>query len=223
MAVEDGSGLSSGQERIDRREDLDDDDDGGVESFFAWFFRGTGPPGVLSGAAFQKNRLSSVSSAYATLFEEDHVASLLGAESPGAVLASLARLTGESTKRCEERLRKLAFEFFSERSRRREGYARLHVFEGYQAAGLRTNSGVRRIAGRSRCDCLGRAFSRLSFDRFGGFAAGGVSAVRCGPRSCFHSHRAPVSPLAAKKAVAGRGVRGFPSWHFGAASSVGSC
>ncbi|MDE0203537.1 MAG: DEAD/DEAH box helicase family protein [Rhodospirillaceae bacterium] len=136
MAVEDGSGLSSGQERIDRREDLDDDDDGGVESFFAWFFRGAGPPGVLSGAAFQKNRLSSVSSAYATLFEDDHVASLLGAESPGEVLASLARVTGEPTKRCEERLRKLAFEFFGERSRRREGYARLHVFEGYQAAGL---------------------------------------------------------------------------------------
>ena len=135
-AVEDDSELSSERERIDRREDLDDDDDGGVESFFAWFFRGGGPPGVLSGAAFQKNRLSSVSSAYATLFEDDYVASLLGNESPGAVLASLAQLTGESTEQCEKRLRKLAFEYFSERSRRREGYARLHVFEAYQVAGL---------------------------------------------------------------------------------------
>ena len=135
-AVEDGSSFSSERERIDRRDYLDDDDDGGVESFFAWFFRGGGPPGVLSGAAFQKNRLSSVSSAYVTLFEDDYVARLLGADSPEMVLASLARLTGESTRRCEERLRKLAFVFFGERSRRREGYARLHVFEGYQVAGL---------------------------------------------------------------------------------------
>ena len=35
---------------------LDADDTGDTESFFGWFFRGDGPPGVLSGAAFQKNR-----------------------------------------------------------------------------------------------------------------------------------------------------------------------
>lgn len=54
-----------------------EDDEGGTDSFFAWFFRGQGPSGILSGAAFQKNRLASISSAYATLFEEDHVAWLL--------------------------------------------------------------------------------------------------------------------------------------------------
>ena len=127
--------LSSEFERIDRRDDLEEDDEGGAESFFAWFFRGNGPSRVLSGAAFQKNRLSSTSSAYATLFEDDYVANLLDVDA-GGVLESLARVTGESPERCTERLRRLAFGFFQERSRQREGYPRLYVYEGYQAAGL---------------------------------------------------------------------------------------
>jgi len=134
-AREDDNDLSDERERIDRRDDLDEDDEGGVESFFAWFFRGDGPPRVLSGAAFQKNRLSSTSSAYATLFEDDYVASLLGVDA-GGLLQALAGATGLSADRCTERLRSLAFGFFQERSRRREGYPRLYVFEGYQAAGL---------------------------------------------------------------------------------------
>ena len=69
-AREGESDLSSELERIDRRDDLEEEDEGGAESFFAWFFRGNGPPHVLSGAAFQKNRLSSISSAYAALFED---------------------------------------------------------------------------------------------------------------------------------------------------------
>ena len=134
-AREDDTDLSTEQERIDRRDDLEEDDEGGAESFFAWFFRGNGPSGELSGAAFQKNRLSSTSSAYATLFEDDYVASLLDVEA-GGVIESLARVTGDSPERCAERLRHLAFGFFQERSRQREGYPRLYVFEGYQAAGL---------------------------------------------------------------------------------------
>ena len=106
-----------------------------MESFFAWFFRGDGPSRVLSGAAFQKNRLSSTSSAYATLFEDDYVASLIGVDA-GDLLQTLPQATGLSAERCTERLRSLAFGFFQERSRRREGYPRLYVFEGYQAAGL---------------------------------------------------------------------------------------
>ena len=127
--------LSGERERIDRRDYLEGDDEGGAESFFAWFFRGNGPSGVLSGAAFQKNRLSSTSSTYSTMFEDDYVASLLGVEA-GGVLPSLARRVGESPGRCKERLRRLAFGFFRQRSGQREGYPRLYVFEGYQAAGL---------------------------------------------------------------------------------------
>ena len=132
---EDATDLTSEQERIDQRDDLEVDDEGGAESFFAWFFRGNGPSGVLSGAAFQKNRLASTSSAYATLFEDDYVASLLGVNA-GDVLESLARVIGEPPERCTERLRRLAFGFFHERSRQRGGYPRLYVYEGYQAAGL---------------------------------------------------------------------------------------
>ena len=94
--------ISSEQERIDRRDDLEEEDEGGAESFFAWFFRGYGPSGVLSGAAFQKNRLSSTSSVYATLFEDDYVASLLGVQA-GEVIDSLARVTGQPLESCTER------------------------------------------------------------------------------------------------------------------------
>ena len=134
-ASEDDTDLTSEQERIDQRDNLEVDDEGGAESFFAWFFRGNGPSGVLSGAAFQKNRLASTSSAYATLFEDDYVASLLGVEA-GDVLESLARVLGKPPERCTERLRRLAYGFFRERSRQQDGYPRLYVYEGYQAAGL---------------------------------------------------------------------------------------
>ena len=134
-AREKDTDLTSEQERIDQRNDLEVDDEGGAESFFAWFFRGNGPSSVLSGAAFQKNRLASTSSAYATLFEDDYVASLLGVEA-GDVLESLAHVLGKPPERCTEQLRRFAYGFFRERSRQQDGYPRLYVYEGYQAAGL---------------------------------------------------------------------------------------
>ena len=124
-------------EPVDRRDDVEAEDDDEVrpESFFAWFFRGSGPDGVLSGTAFRKNRLSSTSSVYASLFEDDYVASLLGVEAQ-EVIESLARRRGEPRKRVTEQLRRRAFGFFRERSRQRDGYPRLYVIEAYQAAGL---------------------------------------------------------------------------------------
>ena len=80
-------------------------------------------------------KLDTTAAALATLFEDDYVVSLLDVEA-GGVIESLARVTGDSPERCAERLRHLAFGFFQERSRQREGYPRLYVFEGYQAAGL---------------------------------------------------------------------------------------
>ena len=133
---EEDTDLTSEQERIDQRDDLEVDDEGGAESFFAWFFRGNGPSSVLSGAAFQKNRLASTSSAYATLFEDDYVASLLGVEAGADVLESLAHVLGKPPERCTEQLRRFAYGFFRERSRQQDGYPRLYVYEGYQAAGL---------------------------------------------------------------------------------------
>lgn len=124
----------SATEPDDRRDDLGAEDER-PESFFAWFFRRSGPSGVLSGAAFQKNRLSSTSSVYASLFEDDYVASLLGVEAQ-EVIESLANRRGEPRERFTEQLRRRAFGFFRERSRQREGYPRLYVIEAYQAAGL---------------------------------------------------------------------------------------
>ena len=76
------------QESLELRSISEEEDEGSAETFFSWFFRGMGPQRVLSGAAFQKNRLASVSAVYATLFEDDWVSWLLGRpEDPLVVLA----------------------------------------------------------------------------------------------------------------------------------------
>jgi len=111
-----------------------EDDDGGAESFFAWFFRGAGPKGVLSGGAFQKNRLASTSSVYSTLFEYDYVSSLLGC--PHDVFASLAKQLGQESAELARNLRTRAYRYFSASTKQKEGYPRLLVFDAYQVAGL---------------------------------------------------------------------------------------
>jgi hypothetical protein len=120
---------------------FEEEDPGGTETFFSWFFRGEGPKGVLSGAAFQKNRLASQSSVYATFFEDDHVGWLLGATED--VVGSLAAAAGLQRDATVARLRGLAWRHLRQRSavveadtsgRRR--YPRILVFEAYQNAGL---------------------------------------------------------------------------------------
>ena len=148
--------LSSERERMDRRDDLEDDDEGGAESFFAWFFRGKGPGGVLSGAAFREHRMST-SSVYATLFEDNYVASLLGVGA-GNVVDSLGRAIGESPESCEKRLRGLAYGFFRERSQQRDGYSRRYVFEGYQVASL--------ILLREHSERIGKKAATILAERF---------------------------------------------------------
>jgi hypothetical protein len=117
----------------ERSADLEEDA-GGIDSFFAWFFRGKGPDRLLSGAAFQKNRLGNVSSAYATLFEDDYVAWLLGR--PADVIERLCQVTGKDGAVLLPELRKTAYAYFRHRTTRRDGYPRLYVFESYQHAGL---------------------------------------------------------------------------------------
>ncbi|MCP3993472.1 MAG: DEAD/DEAH box helicase [bacterium] len=131
---------SDEDEAAEYREFVDEDDEGSAETFFAWFFRGTGPSGVLSGAAFQKNRLGSTSSVYATLFEDDHVSWLLGRpEDPIGALASAVKKTREQVI---ETLRSWGYALFRERSRQKEGYPRLYVFEAYQSAALEMLAGA---------------------------------------------------------------------------------
>jgi hypothetical protein len=109
---------------------IDDDDEGSAESLFAWFFRGKSARGRLSGAAFQKSRLASSSSAYSTLFEDDYVSWLL--REPEAPMAALAQELGMSLEQARGRLRTRAYA----RIRSREKFPKLHVFEAYQTAGL---------------------------------------------------------------------------------------
>jgi hypothetical protein len=118
-----------------------EEDEGGTDSFFAWFFRGEGPKGLLSGAAFQKNRLGSMSSAYATLFEDDHVSWLLSR--PQDPLAELAKRMGITQSNLNDQLSEQAYGYFTERTKQREGYPRYYVFEAYQAAALRFLTQVR--------------------------------------------------------------------------------
>jgi hypothetical protein len=70
----------------------DTEEAGGADTFFAWFFRGTGPRGVFSGAALKKRFVSS-SGVFATFFEENVVAVILGV-SPPMVPDRLAELAG---------------------------------------------------------------------------------------------------------------------------------
>jgi len=123
------------EEHLELREHLVEEDEGGADSFFAWFFRGDGPRGVLSGAAFQKNRLSSPASRYVTLLDDDYVGALLGVRDAD-VLAALRERAGTAGDALDARLRARAFAYFSERSRQKEGYPRLYVWEGYQVAAL---------------------------------------------------------------------------------------
>jgi len=113
---------------------MDEDDEGSTETFFSWFFRGKGPGGILSGSAFQKNRLANTSAVHSTLFEDDYVSWLL--ERPSDIMKSLAEITNISRKLLTTTLRNAAYGNFKNLSRQKKGYARLYVFEAYQMAAL---------------------------------------------------------------------------------------
>ena len=132
FVVDDAEGDS--EEVLERRDYTDERDPGSAETFFSWFFRGQGPARVLSGAAFQRNRLASASSVYATIFEDDHVAMLL--DRPEDVPLALAAALGTTWEDLGPRLRSRAYAHFRSRSRQQEGYPRLLVFEAYQAVAL---------------------------------------------------------------------------------------
>ncbi len=113
---------------------VETDDKGGHDTFFSWFFRGEGPSGFLSGAAFRRNRFQSDGSVYASFFEDNHVAELLG-WGEGTMLARLADALGANPEEVEAKLRDLAFGACRHRTGRQH-LDRALVFEGYQAAAL---------------------------------------------------------------------------------------
>jgi len=119
------------RERSEHRSYVDEEDEGSSETFFAWFFRGKGPPKCLSGAAFQKNRFSSIGSAYSTFFEEDYVSWILGRQPDP--LDALKRLIGRDTF---EELPARAYGVLRARTKQVDKYPRLYAYESYQIAAL---------------------------------------------------------------------------------------
>lgn len=122
------------EEREEDRRYLNEEDEGSMETFFSWFYRGKGPSGCLSGAAFQRNRLSSTSSVYATLFEDDYVSMLL--DRPTDVFGELVNVLNANKNKLAQKLRNRAFGHFRNRSQRKGKFPKLHIFDAYQIACL---------------------------------------------------------------------------------------
>lgn len=105
-------------------------DHGGTDTFFAWFFRGNGPEGFVSGATFQE-RFRAQSGALATFFARHHVAELLDVE-PDETLEALASATRLDLHALRDRHREVAASFLSDAKTVENGPR----FEAAQAAAL---------------------------------------------------------------------------------------
>ncbi len=108
----------------------EEDDSGGLDTFFSWFFRGEGPRGVVSGANVQQ-RFTQRSAVYATFFEDNHVAEILGCR-PGEVTAHLCRALGVDSPGLHAGLQERSKRFLS----RARKVARGDRFEAVQAAAI---------------------------------------------------------------------------------------
>jgi hypothetical protein len=105
-------------------------DEGGLETFFAWFFRGEGPSGLLSGAKLQL-RFSQAGARLSTVFEDNHVGWLLGAR-PGQVFARLSETLGMSTESLKRELQMRADSFLPSVQKQQ----RRNLFAAFQQAAL---------------------------------------------------------------------------------------
>lgn len=108
----------------------DDADTGGSDTFFAWFFRGQGPRGFVSGANVQQ-RFIQRGAIYATFFEDNYVADLLACV-PADVEARLAETLGLDQAALREDLRRRSRRFLTRAKR----HARADRFEAVQAAAV---------------------------------------------------------------------------------------
>ena len=108
----------------------DDADRGGVDTFFAWFFRGEGPRGVVSGANINQ-RFVQRGTAYATFFAENYVADVLGCR-PGVVQGRLATALGVTEGLLRATLQVRSGRFLT----RAKKPARADRFDSVQAAAI---------------------------------------------------------------------------------------
>jgi hypothetical protein len=105
-------------------------DQGGNDTFFAWFFRGKGPEDVVSGATIQQ-RFIQRGATYATFFEDNYVAEVLGCRH-GEVESRLAEALGLSREALREELRERSRHFLSGARK----YQRADRFEAVQGAAI---------------------------------------------------------------------------------------
>lgn len=108
----------------------DEDDKGGTDTFFAWFFRGEGPSGVISGANVQQ-RFVQRGAVYSTFFEDNDVADVLGCR-PGEVEETLGRVLHVSREELRVQLQERSRRFLT----RAQKPARADRFEAVQAAAM---------------------------------------------------------------------------------------
>src|SRR6185503_11961596 len=97
---------------------------------FAWFFRGKGPGGVISGANVQQ-RFVQRGAVYSTFFEDNDVAEVLGCR-PGEVEETLARALYVSREELRAQLQERSRRFLT----RAQKPARADRFEAVQAAAI---------------------------------------------------------------------------------------
>lgn len=108
----------------------EDSDPGGKDTFFAWFFRGEGPRGVVSGANIQQ-RFIQRGTAYSTFFGDNYVADLLSCR-PGEVEGRLSQALGVGSDELKSLLRERSKRYLS----RAKKPARADRFEAVQAAAV---------------------------------------------------------------------------------------
>lgn len=112
-------------DRLPLAESGDDaDDQGGYDTFFSWFFRGSGDDNMRAGAYFRKQHIQSPNRRWSTLFNDNHVLALLGGEERVRAWATRHR----------EALGELARHYFHPGSDRTEAWG--YRFEAWQAAAL---------------------------------------------------------------------------------------
>jgi hypothetical protein len=98
---------------ITEGQDKDDEaDTGGTDTFFAWFFRGEPRPNVISGATIQQ-RFINASGPYATFFEDNYAADLLGCR-PQDVFGRLTTALGVPEAEWRSELMRRAAPFFGD-------------------------------------------------------------------------------------------------------------
>jgi hypothetical protein len=132
--------------------DLDIDDRGGTDTFFAWFFRGEGPKGVVSGANVQR-RFIQKGTVYSTFFEDNYVMDLLGAR-PGGVTEALGKTLRLESRQLRNELSRRAAKYIGHAKR----LQRADRMEAAQAAALELL--------KERQDVLGESARIIWHERF---------------------------------------------------------